>query len=928
MNDARSTAEGTHDRRVGRLVTAALAGLVALLLAVTGCTSGDGGRAELPDGDKAPRPISYAEKALWTGRDLGLKRTVGAVLRGRTAVVTGDTAAHRSRLAVADAETGELRWYADGGDPLRGGDGAVVAGEYESYLARQFGDADGRPVVLDGADDGPVVLVPYSEERENGEEKVRGIAALSLKDGRVGWKRPLLRPKAGDAGDDVRDQVLTLLDADDGTVLVGVGADKKTALRTVALRASDGKVRWEYDGEGSASWAYRLAGDTVLGSSGNTEGVPWEEESRQSAVLALDAHTGKAKWDLGDRYDTSRLAAVVPGRAVLVTEGGSGSGPEELSRVVTVDTRTGRELQELDGKFRTCRSDGASLIGCIDTGDGSLATLRAPASGDRKGDAASAKGRGEADSAEGKGKAAFKAVEAERKPVDGGDGASYSLDAVHGDRLYVSGGKGIREEGYRHAAADRAGNVLRDELPGEALAFSSRYTAFLTLPERQDTVSDARDLVVHRAATGEQRPPEPRKERSPEVTPVEHGDRPLWSTGAGRNGMPQDLPEGALDSGLGTLQRVDLAGGVVIYAGELREDDDVFRIVVADPRTGKERWHRDTGKDLGEGLRLGGNLSIRSAVVGGELVVEYGKEDSEEEGIAGLSLRDGKLKWRIRLSDTERETASLEGSSGSTVITTVTGRADGGGADRVRTLAHDAKSGRKLWEADGLGARGITGELVVADRAADGRSKVGYGGKDSGSVVAVGLRDGRKKWSYEAKEQGTTGARTRSVSDRAVIVGLGADGSESSVVLTPDSGRRLTRTLIPLLACNGGEEVRGKSALVVCTAGRTGGLTANRFPVTVEIAADGRKATLRTLPRLAALDGYGATGRWLLAATDRRDETKYYAYDARGRRVGKALPGWLQETDGTYGIFTRGDIGLEPIGSGSAFEIRELRGRG
>nr|WP_276145476.1 PQQ-binding-like beta-propeller repeat protein [Streptomyces sp. YIM 130001] len=719
-----------------------------------------------------------------------------------------------------------------------------------------------------------------------------------------------------------------MLDAGGGTVLVGVGADRKAAVRTVALRASDGEVRWEYDGEGSAAWAYRLAGDTVLGSSGNTEGPPWDDESEGEAVLALDARTGKRKWDLSDRYDTSHLQAATPGRAVLVTRGGSGSGSDALSRVVVVDTRTGRELQELDSKFRTCRSDGTSLIGCIDTGDGSLTTLRTTAPGGTNGEGAKdgKDGGGGGGGGGGKEKVKLAAAEAERKPVDGGDGASYSLDAVHKDRLYVSGGKGIGEKGYRHAAADRAGNVLRDELPGEAVAFTSRHTAFLTRPPRQDTATEARDLAMHRTATGDHEPPGPRKERGPDVPPVRHGDRSLWSVGAGRDGLPAGLPKGARDSGLGTLQRVDLVGGVLTYAGELREDDDTYRLVVAEPGTGEERWHRDTGKDLGEGLRLAGNLAVRSHVVGGELVVEYRKKGPGEEGVAGLSLRDGKLKWKIRLSDGDSEYAELRGISGRTVITTLTTYPDSGpGPDRVRTRAHDTRTGRELWDAEGLEAQGVTGKLVVADRAADGRSKVGPEGEGAGSVVGVGVRDGRRKWSYEPQE---AGAQARSVSERAVVAGLGADGADGSVVLAPDSGRRLTRTLTPLLGCDGGEHVRGKTTLVVCTAGRTVGVPANRFPVTVEIPAAGRKATLRSLPGLAGLDGYGATGRWMVAATSRNDKEVFHAYDAHGRRLGKALPGRLHAADGRYAVFTRGDIGLEPLGPGSGFEVRELTGRG
>ncbi|MFF2652956.1 hypothetical protein [Streptomyces sp. NPDC058045] len=101
--------------------------------------------------------------------------------------------------------------------------------------------------------------------------------------------------------------------------------------------------------------------------------------------------------------------------------------------------------------------------------------------------------------------------------------------------------------------------------------------------------------------------------------------------------------------------------------------------------------------------------------------------------------------------------------------------------------------------------------------------------------------------------------------------------------------------------------MRGEDALVVCTAGRRGGTLANRFPVTVQLAADGGKSTVGALPRLSALDGYGATGRWLVAAEVRRDGKVFRTYDARGRQVGEALPGRLHAVDGRYAVFTRGE---------------------
>lgn len=305
-----------------------------------------------------PVPVTFSERPLWSiaagAPGAALKELHGVQLAGDIALTFGEDREEGGyRLVVADAATGRVRWFVRS-DARLGGDGTTV---------RLYSSPD---VVQVGGDQ--LVLLTY--QRMIGSRRVEdGLAALSAKDGGLRWKVPI---HTGE-----RYQVhVTARAADDRIALLEIWRTGRTKgassdvveSRTVAVDLRAHRKLWEVPG--ITPWS--VVGGTVLGVAPK---LPYELGYRAAgAAVALDAATGKRRWDLAKRHRTARFVATAGSVAVVAAEDGA----------AVVDIATGRELARLGKDLSRCRDDGEALIVC-GTGDESrtsyLVTIRLAAGG-------------------------------------------------------------------------------------------------------------------------------------------------------------------------------------------------------------------------------------------------------------------------------------------------------------------------------------------------------------------------------------------------------------------------------------------------------------------------------------------------------------------------------------------------------------------
>jgi hypothetical protein len=243
-------------------------------------------------------------------------------------------------FAVMDVATGKLRWRLRDHDVLPADDQRRLGGSLPSRW----------PVTVVGDDADWTVIVPYADAQE------QGAAALSNVDGSVAWTLPVV-PNGSD---------YHYVAAADENIVVSlvssVPAFELDRTRVVATRIADRAKAWEAAG----IWPSAVVGDTVLGVRASQPGQPGDREvDSDSVVIALDAKTGREKWNLGDRYPTSNVYLTLGDVAVVFT-GESASG--FIPRAVIIDANTGEELADL-GETAICVDDGANLIACRRSGN-------------------------------------------------------------------------------------------------------------------------------------------------------------------------------------------------------------------------------------------------------------------------------------------------------------------------------------------------------------------------------------------------------------------------------------------------------------------------------------------------------------------------------------------------------------------------------
>ncbi|MFI0367329.1 PQQ-binding-like beta-propeller repeat protein [Actinomadura sp. 1N219] len=863
--------------------------LAVLLILVLGGVRACGGEdvADLPHGEKRPAPVSFGAKPLWDERKLGMTRVAGIELRGDTAVVAGDVGLDGARVAAVDARTGKPRWVLDSGHPLRGGGGAV-AHHGSGYQAEQLRGVTGKPLVY-GDGDAWNVLVQYVVGAR-GRETELGVAALSGKDGAVRWKRPLIRPRGGDKGDDDREQRMRLLGADARVVLTSVESRDGVDPATVALDPATGRELWR----NADGWAFRLVGDVVLGETRGAEaplGHVWGERREDTDVFALDVTNGKKRWDLGDTVENSHLMAAANGTAVINVNETPPGRSYSRDRTMLVDVATGRPTKHSpkaddDGTseplpFYGCADDGRALIACSGS-DGRLVTIRPGRHGEP--------------------------VAAAKVPF--GENTTAQVRMVWQDRVLVTG-SATGGRPARYAVVDRAANRLGTPPPGEATAMSEQVAAF-RVTRAGSTSSRPDGLAVHAAAVGTKPPPEPSGPDPATARPPRIDAAPLWTAGAGE----APVPPPAKDTGLESVISIDLAGDAVVYTGRDREDDDLDRIVVADAATGKVRWSVREGASLGGGAKAG-FVSVPHIVDGeGLLLVRY--DDGDAEGVAALSLKDGRTRWtkQVTSGNAYLMLKAADRSAFAVEVTSYDGPEDG----RDETVVFATGTRRELWRERGVSPVGAGGGLVLAARFAEGEN----GTREPRDLIAYGTSDGKQRWRL-----GTRYRDPELLHDgggRTIVVGT-ADGG---VVLDRATGRELAGTYAPLVQCDADGDVGGGGdGLIVCRAGSRGSSGSDPSGRAVIVQTQGGATTVRDLLETGALTRYGAAGNWFTAirpAAEGRPE-RFLLLDGEGRQVADDLPGRPMDIGGGFAVLTPSALTHGIAGAGVPnFSVHRVQG--
>ncbi|TDC88265.1 PQQ-binding-like beta-propeller repeat protein [Actinomadura sp. 7K507] len=828
--------------------------LVAVVL-VLGIVKAWGGTdvEPLPDGEKQPEAVSFSGKPMWNERKLGMKRVSGVEFRGDIAIVAGDVDSG-SRLAAVDARTGKPRWVVDGGSSLRGGDGTTAYRGF-SHNAQYMRGVTGKPVVY-GDGDGWTVLLQYAKG-DRGRETEFGVAALSGEDGTVRWEQPIIRPRSGDQGDDDRDQRVRLLGADTRVALASVEGERGADPKTVAMDAATGRKLWESD----AGWAYRFAGGVVLGETLG-ERAPsqvaslWGEQRKGTDVFALDVRTGQKRWDLSEAFDSSHLTAVAGDTAVVNVETKNPERPYPRRNAVVIDTATGRPGAKLRPLYG-CEDDGRTLIACPGS-DGLLVTIRSGSGGE-----------------------AFTTM----KPVFDEDTTPWPR-LVRQDRIFIEG-KSTQDAPVRRAVFDRAGNRLGPTPAGEITEVSEHAAAF-----RPEAAPDSENgLAVHAAAVGA-KPAEPSGPGAPAVKAPRIDAAPLWTAGAG-DAPPAD--QAVKDTGLQSLETIDLVGDAVVYTGRARERDDGEKLVVADAATGEERWSLRSGASLGDGAEAGFIRVPRIVDADeGRLVLVRYSGPGDTDGIAALALKDGAVRWKQRTSSGDAHTI-LEAADGKTFAVTVSNYR----ADRDETVVYSTATRKELWRKSGVEPEGVGGELVLTAEYDDDRPRNGV------DVIAYGTSDGKRRWRLgdrypEPKLLHDEGGKT-------VVVGT-ADGG---AVLDRATGRELARTDAPLTRCDGDDDT-----LIVCHAGAAGDGPTDPGSRAVTIQTRGGATKVNDLLETGFLTRYGAIGNWFTAIRPAtrsgagRTPEQFLLLDGEGRQISKDLPGRPRGIAGGFAVVTPSKIAV------------------
>lgn len=228
------------------------------------------------------------------------------------------------------------------------------------------------------------------------------------------------------------------------------------------------------------------------------------------------------------------------------------------------------------------------------------------------------------------------------------------------------------------------------------------------------------------------------------------------------------------------LDTISFVGADTAVVRGYTEDSDFPQLHVVDARTGTERWSTGMQTPLGVGedaYFMATEWAVAGAP-GAEVVIgryyaescitEPCPEDpSPEEGVVGLSLRDGSVEWvhpvLPSLStddpalDDQRDltiqvvSAGNDGLGAPAVVvgpTMAINGAEEASADAFHTLGVDPADGTETWSVDGVVGQRGAGELLLAT-VPSGK------GPAEGGPVALDAADGTERWNVAAEHANT-----------------------------------------------------------------------------------------------------------------------------------------------------------------------------
>ena len=320
--------------------------------------------------------LTVTSTPVWGSQQIPLTTVLAADFDGDTAVLVGRVNEGRDKtptIAAVEAGTGRVRWsYADT---------QALAGDKGARYDRGVSDAAPTIIRPAGVPGGLVVVRYYvlsctqrlrrCPAGDRTEEE--GVAGLSLADGQVLWKTPILpsvAPKS-EQGRQQKGQTIEFRGATATGVLVAAGDawainnDRSSAadkLRTVLLDPATGGGRWEK----AATRAIKLVDDLVLAAT-STDGQLLD------GIGGLDGATGSRRWTVPARYPRNLVLAAAGGNALILQY--TAKFVPVMQQIRTTDG----SLVGTPESLMNCVDDGTTMIACEGGFDDRVTTYVGPA---------------------------------------------------------------------------------------------------------------------------------------------------------------------------------------------------------------------------------------------------------------------------------------------------------------------------------------------------------------------------------------------------------------------------------------------------------------------------------------------------------------------------------------------------------------------
>ncbi len=402
-------------------------------------------------------------------------------------------------------------------------------------------------------------------------------------------------------------------------------------------------------------------------------------------------------------------------------------------------------------------------------------------------------------------------------------------------------------------------------------------------------------VAAHRSAapslTGPSTPP------TSTVVPPRLSSTPLWT-----DKVLKDYTDGQPLVPVTDLAQLLLVGDALLTTGYEPGHRGTDRIVVSDAKTGAMRWSA-TSDDTIPGA--GGSTFdfLQSARVLGDpagdwtLVTTFKRKlsgNNYEEGIVGLSGRDGSLRWRIPVQHASRCTCPwtrldvmiLGPAAAGTVLVYILTNAVSAGTVATKVIAYDTGTRQQLWSATGISPEAVDGNLLLVTRPTlPAQEDV----NTPATLSAVDLRTGTLRWNLA----------DRYPYSRLVFAGgdtVVVERKPGTAIVDAATGRELGTTPDTLSGC-------GRTEAVFACHDNSAGIAS---PNAVVITRGGDSATVTAVPNSQRCDRVQVWGQ-LLYCDDATNEPQYAAaMDAAGAVAIAKLPGRLETASDTVAVFSTG----------------------